>query len=495
MTDVVDFTQLFSETLARVRARLDADANAGLTEDDVAWIDIRQGSFYWDVTQPPAMECARLWDAMTETAAAAFPSSAWGDYLDEHGRTFSLVRNPAISATGYLTFVATQPTLVAAGTQASSVATALADTITFQASESGTTCDVLGVPDNVQVSASDTGGTLVAGTRYYHVTAINLFGETPGSSDTAGTINTNTGRAVITWDPVDGAAGYQVYVALSPNTLGLLVGSTVGTTFIDDGTITPSGTEPKRNTTSGVTLAAIAQTAGIVGNVAAGAITSLDTVIPSVLSVNNFQRFQGGAEEEPDADFRDRILGAYVGSTGGGNVSDYRRWALARQGVERVTVIPVWAGPGTVLVIAMQKDGSPVAQSIVDGLQAFLDPIAGQGAGQAPIGAKVQVTTSVMLDIDIVGVVTPEFGYSLDGAQNTIATRTSILNSLATYMRSLEPGGEVVYEHVQACFFVPGVHDIEGVTVNGTIGGSIQLAAGLTPEVAWLGTVTLTEPS
>lgn len=495
MTDVVDFTQLFSETLARVRARLDADANAGLTEDDVAWIDIRQGSFYWDVTQPPAMECARLWDAMTETAAAAFPSSAWGDYLDEHGRTFSLTRNPAVSATGFLTFVASLPTLIAAGTQASSVATALADTLTFQTTESGTTCDALGRPNNVVVSASDTGGTLTAGTRYYHVTSLNLFGETPGTLDIAGVTNTNTGRNVISWDPVDDASGYQVYVSLTPNSLGNLVGSTVATTFIDDGTITPSGVEPKRNTTSGVTLAAECQSPGIAGNVAAGAITSMDTVIPTVLSVNNFQGFQGGAEEESDSDFRDRILGAYLGSTGGGNVSDYRRWALARQGVERVTVIPVWNGPGTVLVIAMQRDGTPVAQSVVDALQAYLDPYSGQGAGQAPIGAQVTVTTSTMLDIDIVGVVTPEFGYSLDGAQNTIATRTSILASLGTYMRSLEPGGEVVYEHIQACFFVPGVHDIEGVTMNGQIGGSISLSAGVTPQVAWLGTVTLTEPS
>lgn len=495
MTDVVDFTQLFSETVARVRARLDADANAGLTEDHPAWIDIRQGGFYWDVTQPPVMEMARLWDSMTETAAAAFPSSAWGDYLDEHGRTFGLVRNPAIAATGHLTFVATEPTLIAAGTQASSVATALADTITFQTTESGTTSQPLVTPSNVAAAASDFNGALSPGTRFYHVTALNIFGETRGSSDVAATTSTSTGRNTITWDPVDGAASYQVYVSLAPgNQLGQLVGSTVATTFIDDGTVTPSGTEPNRNTTSGITLAAQAVTPGVAGNVAAGAITSLDTVIAAVISVNNPDRFRGGAEQESDADFRIRILGAYLGASGGGNVADYRRWAMSQQGVERVSVIPVWNGPGTVLVVVMQRDGSPVAQTVVDSLQSFLDPIPGQGAGQAPIGATVSVTTSTMLDIDIVGMVIPEFGYSLDGVQNTIATRSSILASLSTYLRSLEPGGTVVYEHIQACFFVPGVHDISGVTVNGTVGQSIELAAGLQPEVAWLGTVTLSEP-
>jgi len=175
-TDVTDFTQLFSETLARVRARMDADANAGLTEEDPQWVDTREGSFYWDCTQPTAMECARLWDAMTETAAAAFPSTAWGDYLDEHGQTFNLTRNPPTSAFGTLVFVATQQTTIAAGTQASGVASQTGDVITYQTTESGETCALLAVPSNVQINAEEDLGTLAAGTRYYHVTACNEFG-------------------------------------------------------------------------------------------------------------------------------------------------------------------------------------------------------------------------------------------------------------------------------------------------------------------------------
>jgi len=494
MTDVVDFTQLFSETIARVRARMDQDANAGLTEDDPAWIDTREGSFYWDVTQPPAMECARLWDAMTETAAAAFPSSAWGDYLDEHGQTFNLVRNPAYSATGTLVFVATEPTLIASGTQASSVASQTGDTITYQTTDSGTTCSELSIPSNVAVVAATTGGHLAAGTRYYHVTALNQFGETTGSQDVSVTNTGTTSKNTVTWNPVAGASSYQVYSTTTANSYGQRVGSTVATNFIDDGTITPSGAEPQRNTTSGVSLPAQAVQAGEAGNVSAGAITSLDTVIPTVLTVNNPQGFQGGAEEESDEDFRTRILGAWKGASGGGNVADYKRWS-AEEGIERTTVIPVWQGAGTVLVVAMQSDGEPVAQTIVDGLQTFLDPVAGQGQGQAPIGATVTVTTSTILNINIVAEVIPEFGFSLTGADNTIATQPAILASLGDYLTSLEPGGEVVFEHVQACFFVPGVHDITGVTVNGLTSGSISLGSGTTSQVARLGTTTFTEPS
>ena len=194
MTDVVDLTEVFSETLARVRARMDADANAGLIATDPAFIDIREGTFYWDMTQPSAMECARLWDAMTETVAAAFPSTAWGDYLDEHGATFGLTRDPAVAATRPLTFIADQPTLVAAGTMASSIESATGDTITFQTTESGTTSSLLTIPTGVGVTPASTGGFLSAGTRYYHVTAVNSFGETTGSADVAGVTTGTAGE-------------------------------------------------------------------------------------------------------------------------------------------------------------------------------------------------------------------------------------------------------------------------------------------------------------
>lgn len=494
MTDVIDLTEVFSETLARVRARMDADANMGLDADDPAFIDIREGSFYWDMTQPAAMECARLWDAMTETVAAAFPTTAWGDYLDEHGATFALTRTPAISATGQLTFLASQATLIGAGTQASSVASETGDTITFETTESGTTNAPLGIPSSVTVTPSNTGGVLVGGTRYYHVTALNAFGETTGSSDVAGVTTGIAGQNTIAWTAVAGATSYRIYVSTTPGVLGQLLDSQpLGTSYVDNGTITPSPTitEPTTNLTSGVTLDAEAVEPGSAGNVAANAITSLDTVLANVLAVTNPDSLEGGAEEESDADFRTRIIGEYIGTSGGGNVTDYRRWA-ASQGVVRVTVAPVWQGAGTVLVIAMNSDGSPVAASVVAALQQYLDPVAGQGKGQAPIGATVTVVTSTLLGITIIANVDGEPGYTLDGTGGTIAIRQSILDSLTAYLRGLQPGDQIVYQHVQAAMFVTGVHRITGLTVNGGT-GDIMLLGGLTPQVPQLGTVTLTD--
>ena len=228
MTDVVDLTEVFSETLARVRARMDADANMGLTQDDPAFIDTREGTFYWDMTQPSAMECARLWDAMTETVAAAFPSTAWGDYLDEHGATFALTRDPAVAATGQLTFLTDQATPIAAGTQASTLASATGDTVSFQTAAAGTSSAPLPFPTGVTVTPASTGGVLPAGTRYYHVTALNAFGETTPTADLPGVTTGTTGTNTITWVAVPGAIGYRIYVTQTPGTPAQLINSVAG---------------------------------------------------------------------------------------------------------------------------------------------------------------------------------------------------------------------------------------------------------------------------
>jgi uncharacterized phage protein gp47/JayE len=492
MTDVIDLTEVFSETLARVRARMDADANMGLSQDDPAFIDTREGSFYWDMTQPSAMECARLWDAMTETVAAAFPSTAWGDYLDEHAATFGLTRDPAIAATGQLTFITDQATLIAQGTQASSIVSQTGDTITFQTTETGTSISPLPVPSGVVVTPSNTGGVLVAGTRYYHVTALNQFGETTGSADLAGTTTTNTGTNTITWTAIPGATAYRIYVTQTNASLGQLVNTVAATTtFVDDGTVTPGQAEPSINTTSGITLAAAASTVGTAGNVAANAVTSLNTVLADVLSVTNPVPMSGGTEEEADEDLRTRVMGEFVGTSGGGNVTDYKRWTTS-QGVARTTVVPVWNGPGTVLVIAMNSDGSPVASTVLASLQQYLDPVPGLGSGQAPVGATVTVVTSTILAITIIAGVDGENGYTLDGTANTIAMRSAILASLTAYLQGLQPGDTLVYQHLQAAFFITGVHKVTGLTINGGV-ADIVLGGGTTPQVATLGTVTLTD--
>ena len=102
------------------------------------------------------------------------------------------------------------------------------------------------------------------------------------------------------------------------------------------------------------------------------------------------------------------------------------------------------------------------------------------------------VVTSTILPVAITAQVDGENGYTLDGTGNTIATRQAIVTALATYLKGLEPGDTIVYEHVQACFFVVGVHQVLGLKVNGGT-ADIVLASGASPQVAQLTTPTLTD--
>lgn len=140
MPDITDFTPVVQETIETIRARLDADVNAGLDPADLRWVDTVEGGVYWDLTQVVALEMERLWDALgTEIPAAMFPSFAWGDFLDDHATTYGLTRKDAIAATGTIQFTGTVGTQIATGTQVSTTPSDPDDDpITYSTTVSGT---------------------------------------------------------------------------------------------------------------------------------------------------------------------------------------------------------------------------------------------------------------------------------------------------------------------------------------------------------------------
>lgn len=480
MTDLLDFTPLFVETLARVRARMDADANAGLLPDDPGWIDTREGTFYWDVTQVAALEIARLWDAIgSETVAAAFPSTAWGDYLDEHASTFQLVRNIAVQAIGNVSFIGDPDILVAAGTEVSAPpADPSLDAVTFQTTDSGTTGPQLSPPTGVTATPSATGGQLPAGTYIYRATAYNDFGETLASADVSVDVTGTASSVALAWNPVVASNGYRVYRTLDPAVLGQRIADVTTTSFTDNGSAIPGVYQPTANTTSGVTLPVVAKDAGKEGNLGAGAVTDLDTLVQGITLVTNPAPMVGGADPENDPALQSRILSQYQGS-GAGNINWYVQQALAQPGVERAVCVPIWNGPGTVLVVPMLTDGSPVTPTIVAALQKSLDPIPGQGHGLAPVGVTVTVSTTAALFVFVAATINFATGYSLDGASGTVATRNALVAALDSYFASLNPGDLLSYQQVQAALLgVTGVISVSGLTVNS---GTEDLTLGTDP--------------
>jgi uncharacterized phage protein gp47/JayE len=374
---------LFTETVDSIRARLNADANAGLTPEDDAFLDTTPGGLFWDLTQAPALEVERVWDALSvDMISASFPATAWATYLDEHGLTLGLYRKQPTEATGVVTFEGDSGSLIATGTRlATEQSDPDADPITF-------------------------------------ITTSSANIDAGGSTDV----------------PVQ----------------AVLVGSA--------------------------------------GNVAIGAISVVISPSAGISSVANALPVTGGSDLETDEAFRERILLAYRGSHGPGTVDDYKAWALAYRGVGFVTVNPLWMGPGTVQVVVTDDDNNPVSPQKVAELQAGLDPTLQEGRGQAPIGALVTVATPNTVVVDVTASVLFEEGYSLEGADGTIAARSDLDTVIREYVDGLPPGEDVVIQHVVGrIFLVAGVYDVLSVTLNG-LSVNLTIAA---LEVAVTGNVVL----
>lgn len=232
--------------------------------------------------------------------------------------------------------------------------------------------------------------------------------------------------------------------------------------------VTLEGVIPDAGAGTGTILLSIeAQDAGAAGEVAANAITAPGTPLPGVTMTNPLPT-GGGSDPETDESLRLRVLQAIVG-VGGANVAAYVRWASAWPGVGQVKVVPNSSGPGTVMVLIDDASGQPLPSSVVAGLQAALDPVPGQGAGTAPVGARVTVLTSIPLAVSVaVTAITYESGYSADGTGATIAVQDGINAAIAAYLLTVRPGSEVVLSHVAGIISTwPGVHDATGITING----------------------------
>lgn len=493
-SEYVDFLPLFQETEATVRARLDADVNAGIPTSDERYVDTRPGSFYYDITQAALIEMGRLWDALaSEVPAAAFPAVAWGDYLDLHAEAFALSRKAGVKATGTVILVGTPATVVASGiTVGTNPRTPDEIPPSFVTTVGGTLSSILPTPVLAVATPTTTGGTLTTGTYYYVVTAHNGVGETVASNEMSAAVTGPTGKVTLDWADVVGATSYRIYRSTTPGTGYLNYYTSTASAYVDTNAAPVAGSGPPAvdGSAGKLRVAIEAADVGVAYNVGVGAITLLLSPAAGVSSVSNDAAASGGTEPEDDASLRQRILNGFQGA-GAGTAADYQRWALSRPGVGKVFVTPIYAGPGTVQVVVMTSTGAPVASTVIADVQSYLDPTPGQGAGRAPIGATVTVQTPTAVAVSVVAVLTLRSGYTLDGTGGTIAVRQAVTDALNVYFRALNVGETVVYEHVKAQLFqATGVFSISGVTING--GTADVGATSSPPQVATLGTVSLT---
>lgn len=230
---------------------------------------------------------------------------------------------------------------------------------------------------------------------------------------------------------------------------------------------------------------------GSQGNVPANAITVLETPIDGV-SITNIAAITGGSDVETDEALQGRIVKKLRGTNGAGNVDYYENIALAYPGVGFVTVQPNTPSVGHVTVMISDVNRDPAPSTIIDGLQALLDPSpdAGQGAGLAAPGATVIVSTPGTTAVAVAATIVPDDGYSIDGSGGTTDVSDDIAGALERYFLTLGAGADVIHNKVLAAIIdVAGVADVSALTLNGG-GGSVAIGATNVAELTLPPTLT-----
>lgn len=138
----------------------------------------------------------------------------------------------------------------------------------------------LATPVNIAFSTATTGGTLAPGTYYYRVAAIDAFGTSLASTETSQVVpaGTSTNTVRVNWNVVNGAYGYKVYGRTTGAELFMAtLGTGATTTFLDNGSITPSGALPVANTTGN----------SVLGNLTEVSVTPLATPVNATFTQAN----------------------------------------------------------------------------------------------------------------------------------------------------------------------------------------------------------------
>ena len=113
-------------------------------------------------------------------------------------------------------------------------------------------------------------------------------------------------------------------------------------------------------------VAVTAAEAGMEANVKAGSISIMAEPLDEITGITNMEPVTGGAEEESDDNYYDRIAAEYENSmTYLGNDSDYKRWAQ-EAGAGDCIVDAAANGPGTVKLILVDANGQPASDALLE---------------------------------------------------------------------------------------------------------------------------------
>lgn len=431
MAEPLDLIPIRQENIDSIRARLNADVNAGLTPSDDGYLDLTPGGFWWDNTQAVALEMERLWDVAThELPAAIFVLYSYGEYLDDHGASLGIERKSDAEAVGVVRFTGTDGTIVTVGTQVAAPTTDPdADPQTYEATAGGT---VVGGYVDLPVQAIEAG----------------VAGNTPALSVT------------LLMTPVSGITAVTNQVAISG-----------GADVEEDDTYRDRLMLEMRGQGGGGTQSQLIRWALAIPGIGAATVQPL-VAGPGTARVmvrdsqNNPVSFPKVEEVQADIDppaatTLTNAPGSVILPLGGAAypVNDttafrasgrfyVRGQIVTYTGKTPTTFTGCIGGTGTI------PDDTPVYQG-------------GVGLGKASIGHDIVIGTPSALNITVVATVVFEQGFSHDGAGGTVALREDLIAAVSDYVDNLDVGEDVVLNAVEARIMrLRGVYDVTGTQIN-----------------------------
>lgn len=239
-----------------------------------------------------------------------------------------------------------------------------------------------------------------------------------------------------------------------------------------------------------VTAPMLAETPGAAGNGVAGAELVIASAVLGIHAVGSaLGAVTGGADEEDEEDFRQRMLDRFRAPPQGGAAADYLAWALEVPGVTRAWVAPNGAGAGSVVVYTMLDD----AQAAEGGFPQGTDGVAAaEPRGTPATGDQLAVADHLhpLRPVTaLVYAVAPRpfpIDYRIaDLAADSAATRAAIEAELRGMLRRQGVPGGTIFQSDN----IGAIRGAEGVTRFSLLAptGSVTAPLGALPV---LGTLT-----
>lgn len=231
-----------------------------------------------------------------------------------------------------------------------------------------------------------------------------------------------------------------------------------------------------------------AEEVGAAYNVLAGAIVGMMVNTPGLEAYESTQA-TGGTDTESDEALYTRVDEARKRPATSGNGWDYRRWALAVDGVGEVKIVELWDGPGTVSLTVVGSDFRAPEEAIVQAVEAYV--LENKPIGATPTVTAVEETViHVEAAVTTLGAEAGEVEEELTESLKEQFRRMIRQKCQSIYYDPADDGSyTLLYNRVLALLLsIDGVDSFTSLTVNGGT-ADIVIPAGSIPV---LGEVTVT---